>query len=44
MLSIDFFGKGLGLVFPPQFMYEFSRKNVSHDQNLLSDYIYLLRC
>ena len=30
MLNFDFSGKGLGLVSPPNFMYDFIKKNVSH--------------
>ena len=30
MLNVDFSEKGLGLVLPPHFMYDYSKKNVSH--------------
>ena len=31
MLNFDFSEKGLGLVSPPQFVYDFFNKNVAHD-------------
>ena len=31
MLKFDFSEKGLGLVSPPQFVYDFFNKNVAHD-------------
>ena len=46
MFNFDFLEKGLGIVFPPHFEYDF-KKNVSHviltDQTSLSDSLYFLR-
>ena len=48
MLNFDFLEKGLGIVFPPHFVYDFSRKYLSFyalliDQIALSDCLYFLR-
>ena len=47
MLSIDFLGNGLGIVFRPYFMYHFFKKNISRiiltDQIPLPDCLYFLR-
>ena len=48
MLNFDFLEKGLGLVFPPHFTYDFSGKSFScyiqlTHQILLYDYQYFLR-
>ena len=48
MLNFDFLEKGLGILFPPHFEYDFSRKCLScyalvTDQISLPDCIYFLR-
>ena len=48
MLYLDFLDKGLGIVSPPHFVYDFSTKCsswyiLSTDQISLSDCLYLLR-
>ena len=48
MLNFDFLEKGLGIVSPPHFMYDFLRKCFScyillTDQMSSSDYLYFLR-
>ena len=47
MLNFDFLEKGLGLVSPPYFKYNFSRKltvpNLLTDQISLSDCLYFMR-
>ena len=48
MLNFGFLEKGLGIVYPPHFVYDFSRKlfvmlySVLTDQILLPDCLYLL--
>ena len=47
MLNFDFLGKGLGIVSPPYFVYDVSRKSIScyillTDQISLSDCLYFL--
>ena len=48
MLNFDFLEKGMGIVCPPHFVYDFSRKmfimyNLLTEQILSSDFLYFLR-
>ena len=48
MFNIDFLGKGLGIVSPPHFVYDFSKKMflmlyLLSDQISLSDWLYFLK-
>ena len=47
MLNVDFFRKGLEIVSPPHFLYDFPKKSFSHilltDQISLSDCLYFLK-
>ena len=45
MLKFDFLEKGLGIAFPTDFVYDFSRKMfLLTDKTSMPNWIYFLRC